>query len=66
MVFVTICWLLVGVFLLKLNEEEMKHGGPINKFLAGLIIVVFAPLFIGVNILEIILGLLIGSEDDDC
>lgn len=64
---IIITWLIVGLYLVWLNESELiNQEKPIGSVLAMVIVMVFAPLFIVMNLLEIILGLLVGSEDDDC
>ena len=58
-------WLIGGLALLDMNAESFEGASMLNKVIAGLIIVIGAPVFVVTEILEIILGYLIGGEDDE-
>ena len=58
-------WIIGGFFLLDMNLESFEGAPMLNKIIAGLIIVIGAPVFVITEILEIILGYLTGGEDDE-
>ena len=58
-------WLIGGLALWDINAESFEGAPMLNKIIAGLIIVIGAPVFIIVEKLEIVLGYLTGGEDDE-
>lgn len=57
-------WVFLGLSLLDLNADYWD-APLLNKILAGLIIVIFAPFFLFIEMLYMILGFLIGEEDEE-